>query len=97
MTATTAVETAATDAAPVATKQRPVKTFRVEDISASVWSRLVVKAEPMTFYSISFQRRYVSNGETKYSGFFNPSDLPKLAALCQQAEEFVTALRPDAA
>lgn len=80
-------------------KNRPVKTFRDDNISASVWKRTIVKVEPKTYYSISLERSYQNaNGEWRYSSYFNLSDGQKIVNVWKQAAEFIEEeLRQDAA
>lgn len=85
--ATTAVE-------PGSEKNRPIRTFQIDNVSCSVWARTIVKVDTRTYYSLSFRRSYVdAKGETKYSAYFNLSDLPKLITLCQDAEDYILNLQ----
>lgn len=69
---------------------RPVKTYRDKDVSASVWARTIVKLEPRTYYSISIERSYQNaKGEWKYTNFFNLTDGQKIVSVWQQAAEFI--------
>lgn len=73
---------------------RPIKTFRIDNVSCSVWSRRIVKVEPRTYFSLSFERSYESRkGERKYTTYFNLSDLPKIVTLCKEAEDYVLNLQ----
>jgi hypothetical protein len=83
------VETVA--AAPQDAKRRPLKTFTIGDVHASVWGRdHMVKGQSMRFYSVSFERSYRdATGKTAYSRSMNPDDLGALMSLCQQAGEYV--------
>lgn len=47
-----------------------------------MWSKTIVKLDTFTVYSISFERHYEAKGETKYTGYFKPGDLPKIVSLC---------------
>ena len=77
-----------------AAKTRPIRTFRVDNVSAAVWARTVVKLEPVNYYSISFETHYEdSKGELRHSGFFRLSELPKIVSLCRQAEEYIVELQ----
>ena len=96
--ATTAEEiTAATDAAPAA-KKLPLKTLRVEDCSASIWSRdVTVGGRVRTFFSVTFERSYTDrDGARKYTKSFDESSLRKLATLAQQSSEAIRTLRQEA-
>ena len=83
------VETAV--AAPQDAKRRPLKTFTIGDVHASVWGRdHMVKGQSMRFYSVSFERSYRdATGKIGYSRSMNPDDLGALMSLCQQAGEYV--------
>ena len=75
----------------VPSKNAPIKTFLIEDVSASVFSREIpVKGEMRTFYSVSFSRSYRdSAGKRKYVKTFNLEDLGKIVSLAQQADEYI--------
>jgi hypothetical protein len=74
-------------------KPHPIRTFRVDNVSASVWAKTITKVSTFTVYSISFQRHYEAHGEDKYSAYFNPGDLSKIVSLCQQAEQYIIELQ----
>lgn len=69
----------------------PVKVFRIEDVSASLFAReRQVQGQPRTFYSVSFSRSYkASTGEWKYTKNFDMEDLGKIVGLCKEVEEHV--------
>ena len=71
----------------------PVRVFRIDDVSASVFAReRRLQGSIMTFYSVSFSRSYKdTTGERKYTKNFDADDLGTLAALIQQASEFISA------
>lgn len=73
----------------------PLKVFRIEDVSASVFTRdRTVNGEPATFYSVSFSRSYKdADGSRKYTKNFDPEDLGQVVALAQQAGAFIEAER----
>jgi hypothetical protein len=80
--------------AGTAAKMRPIRTFRVDNVSASVWTRVVVKLEPVTFYSVTFDKHYENaNHESKRTHWFHLNDLPKLVTLAQQAEQYIIELQ----
>jgi hypothetical protein len=84
----------ATEEAATATQdapQRPIKTFRLEECSVSVWSREhVVRGEPTVFWSATPERSYKdASGTWKYTKSFDADELGKLITLCQQAREFI--------
>ena len=80
-------------------KKGPVKTIRVEDVSASVWRREVqVKGELTMFYSVTFERSYRdSTGQYRYTRYFDLGDLGKVVQAAQQADEFIRSLQQEAA
>lgn len=80
-----AAETAPQEA-PVQSKRGPVKQFRIEEVSASVFAR---EYNGQTYYSVSFTRSYeAEDGEIKYTKNFDPDDLGKLVTVVQQAHEY---------
>ncbi len=93
-TPASAPETAATDAATAA-KRQPVKTFRVDDCSASVWVRETqVRGEFVKFYSVTFERAYTDrSGARGYTKTFNLESLGKVVTLCQQVSEWHQSLQ----
>lgn len=72
----------------------PVKTFRVDDCSASIWQReRVVQGTPMIFSSITLERSYVDrDGKRQWTQSFDPDSLGKIVQLCQMASEFIKEL-----
>jgi hypothetical protein len=89
------VESKETSAEP---NRGPVRTVRVNDVSASIWSREVtVKGVLKTFHSVSFERSYKTNdGEYKYSRSFDPETLPRLIEAIHQVEAAMKELQPTA-
>jgi hypothetical protein len=79
-----------------ATEERnvPINVFRLEDVSASVFSRTY---NGRTFYSVSLSRSYKSaSGDWRYTKNFDREDLGKIVALCQQAAEYIDRLESSA-
>lgn len=76
---------------PVPPADGPLKTFRVDDVHASLFARTrPLKGEDVTFYSVSFSRSYKDPaGEWKYTKNFDADSLGKLATLIQQTSEFI--------
>lgn len=70
---------------------KPVKVFRIEDVSVSIFAReRSVKGQLVTFYSTSFSRSYKNaSGKWSYTKHFDVQDLPKLIVLANQANDFV--------
>jgi hypothetical protein len=73
----------------------PIKVFRMEDVSISVFARdRVVESKPITFYSVSLSRSYKdAKGNRKYTKNFDAEDLGKLIALAKEASEFIEVRR----
>ena len=71
----------------------PLKVFRLEDVSASIFARdREVKGADRTFYSVSFSRSYLDQeGKRKYTKNFDLEDLGKIMSLAKQASEFIDA------
>jgi hypothetical protein len=74
----------------------PQKVFRVEDVSASIFSR---EHNGRTYYGVSFTRGYKdSAGDRKYSKYFDADDLGKVVTVAQQSAEYLHDLmQPEAA
>lgn len=72
-----------------------MKTFRIDDVSVSIWSREVMYQGAMTaFYSFTFERSYKdAAGQYRYTKTFDLGDLGKIVTLCQQASEFIASLK----
>lgn len=72
-------------------KRRPERTFRLDDVSLSVWVRTYpVRGELTRFWSITIERSYKDrNGAWRYTRSFDLDSLGKIVSLCQQASEYV--------
>lgn len=72
-------------------KHGPEKILRIDDVSASIFRRVVPSAkESRTFFSVSFSRSYKdAGGVWRYSKSFDLEDLGKIIALCQQADDYI--------
>ena len=59
--------------------QTPERVFRIGMVTASVFARKFERSgEPeRTVRSVSVQKRYIDNGETKFSTSFGLSELPQ--------------------
>jgi hypothetical protein len=70
---------------------KPVKVFRIDDVSASVFVReRMVQGENRQFYSVTFSRSYKdSQGQWRYTKWFDVEDLGKIVTVAQQAGEFI--------
>jgi hypothetical protein len=76
----------------------PVKVFRIEEVSASIFARTrTVQGAPVTFHSVSFSRSYKdAAGERKYTKNFDTEDLGAIVSLAQQASEYIHGLKGSA-
>ena len=74
----------------------PVKVFRMDEVSASIFARKgVVQGEPVTFHSVSFSRSYKdAKGERHYTKNFDSRDMSKIMLLAKQAGEFIDTRPP---
>ena len=72
----------------------PVKVFRMDDVSASVFAReRQVQGETRTFYSVTFSRSYKdAAGQRRYTKWFDVDDLGRVVAVAQQASEYIHSL-----
>jgi hypothetical protein len=77
------------------TANSPVKTFVVDDVSASVFAREFQATNGIrTFYSVSFSRSYRdSAGTRRFVKTFNLEDLGKVVTVAQQADEYIRKLQ----
>jgi hypothetical protein len=75
-------------------KRAPVKSFLIENVSASIFAReRVVRGQMRTFYSVSFTRSYKdASGQYKYTKSFDVEDLGALVTVAQQASEYLHGL-----
>ena len=85
--------------APQDEKRKPLKTFREENVSGSVWAKeVLVGMDRRTFYSITLERSYKIPGQPwKYTRSFDASDLANLKKVVQQADDFVLSLQQQGA
>src|SRR5262245_19405794 len=73
------------------TTRLPVKQFRIEDVSASIFAR---EYNGITYHSVSFSRSYKdAKGTWKYSRSFDKEDLDKVVKLAQQCSEYLLSLQ----
>jgi hypothetical protein len=87
-----------TEAAPAPAKRLPIKTIRVESVSASIWAReFQVQGETRTFYSVTFERSYKDrDGAYRYTKSFDVDDLGRLVTAAQEASEYLhNLMNPD--
>lgn len=69
----------------------PLKVFRIEDVSASVFAHA---AKRTTYYSVSFSRSYKdADGRWKYIKSFGVDDLSKVVSLAEQAHDHILSLQ----
>lgn len=89
-----AVETA--DPAAANAASGPLKVFRMDDVSASIFAReRVVRGEPVTFHSVSFSRSYKdARGQWQYTKNFDSQDMGKVMLVAKQAGDFIDTRKP---
>lgn len=69
---------------------RPEKTFRIGFVSASVFTRDVdTDSGKRTLRSVNLQKRYVDDGETKYTSSFGLGELSQAIRALQLAAAYV--------
>src|SRR5437870_3323058 len=88
-------DSAATTNVAETAKRMPLRTIRDEDCSVSIWAREHdVQGEPTTFYSLTFERSYVTKeGVRKWTNSFSPEDAVKVISLAQRADAMIAELR----
>ena len=71
--------------------RKPVKTFRIDDCSLSLWTReRIVRGETLVFWSATLERSYKdASGAWRYTKWFDAESLPKLVTLCKDASDFI--------
>lgn len=81
----------AMEAAAVATKaKKPLKVFRLEDVSVSVFANeRTIDGRSVTFYNVSMSKTYKKGDETRRTQTFGSNDIGKLQYVLKQADEFV--------
>jgi len=73
-----------------AAPNKPVKTFRLRGISASVFlNETYQEGQPLRFYKVSLQRAFRQNGEFKHNSNFGRDDLPVAVHVLQQAWAYI--------
>lgn len=74
-----------------AKKTQPLKTLRLGFITATIWAN---QTEKGVFPNITFKRTYKDAEGYHDTSSFGRKDLPAIAALSQQAEEFIASQNP---
>jgi hypothetical protein len=73
-----------------AAPNKPVKTFRLRGISASVFlNETYQEGQPMRFYKVSLQRTFRQNGEFKHNSSFGRDEIPVAVHVLQQAWAYI--------
>ena len=63
---------------------RPVYKYQLGTVECAVWAKQASDGKP--YFQFSFQKTYKSkDGKYMHTTFFNKSDLPLLATVCQRA------------
>ena len=69
---------------------KPVKTFRLRGVSASVFANTAKSdGREVTFHKVSLQRTYKDGDEWKNTTSFGRDDLPVAKLLLEQAWQFI--------
>jgi hypothetical protein len=69
---------------------KPVKTFRLRGISASIFQNETYQAgQPVRFYKVSLQRAFRQNGEFRHNSSFARDEIPVAVHVLQQAWAFI--------
>ncbi len=80
----------------MAQRKAPEKMFRIGFVSASVFAHEVESDETKrTIRSVSVQKRYLDEGEPKYTSSFNLSELPQAIRALQLAQLYVEVREAD--
>lgn len=79
--------------------KKPLKVFRIDDVSAAIISReRQIGDEKRVFYSVTFSRSYKdSTGQWRYTKWFDLEDLGKVVTVAQQSSEYIHSLQEQAA
>lgn len=79
-----------------ASGQKPVKTFRLRGISASIFANQAQGEDgEYTFHKVCFERAYKDGVDWKYTGSFSRNDLPVLQVVLQRAFEAMLDMKAD--
>lgn len=69
---------------------KPVKTFRLRGISASIFQNETYQAgQPVRFYKVSLQRAFRQNGEFRHNSNFVRDEIPVAVHVLQLAWAFI--------
>ena len=71
---------------------RPVKSYKVASVEASIWPRQVEKnGHTIVRHSVRIQKQFKNKeGKWQSSNYFFPEDLPKLELVTRKAFEYVS-------
>ena len=80
-------------------RSKPEKVFRIGFVSASTFARKIDKdgVPARIVRSVNLQKRYVDNGETKFSSSFGLGELPQAIAALQLAFNYLAEQEADVA
>jgi hypothetical protein len=71
-------------------QNKPVKTFRIRGISASVFANEThADGQPVRFFKVSVQRAFRQDGEFKHNSSFGRDDIPVAMLVLRRAWEFI--------
>lgn len=83
-------KTPTTQTKNTAAQNKPVKTFRLRGISASVFQNEVYRdGQPARFYKVSLQRAFRQDGEYKHNSSFGRDEIPVAVHVLQQAWAYI--------
>ena len=71
-------------------QSKPVKTFRVRGISASVFENTThADSQSVRFFKVSLQRAFKQDGEFKHNSSFGRDDVPVAMHVLHKAWQFI--------
>ena len=74
--------------------KKPLRVFRLEDVSVSVFANdRQINGEQVTFYNLSIVKSYKKGDETLRTQTFGSDDINKLCYLLKQADEYIQTFR----
>jgi len=80
----------------MAQSKKPEKVFRIGYVSASVFARDVdIDGTKRTLRSVNVQKRYIDDGEARYTSSFGLGELPQAIRCLQLAQEYVEGREAD--
>ena len=69
---------------------KPVKTFRLRGISASIFENEThIDGQPVRFFKVSLQRAFKQDGQFRHNSNFGRDDIPIARLMLSRAWEFI--------